>query len=220
MNINPTTTANIGASSASPAATGAISSDFDTFLKMLTVQMQNQDPLNPIESADYAVQLATFSGVEQQVRTNQLLDAMASQFSLMGMSQLAGWVGQEARSAAPVWFSGTPVTLAPNPVASADRAVLVVRDGSGNTVSREDIPVSSDPYQWFGGDATGNVLPDGRYSLALESWRDGEVLQEDPVESYGRIVEARGGAGGVRLVLEGGIEVPAAEITALREPPA
>ena len=44
-----------------------LSSDFETFLKMLTTQMQNQDPLNPVDSTDYATQLATFSSVEQQV---------------------------------------------------------------------------------------------------------------------------------------------------------
>lgn len=194
-------------------------SDFNTFLRMLTVQMQNQDPLNPIESTDYAVQLATFSGVEQQVRTNQLLDAMAAQFSLMGMSQLAGWVGQEARAAAPVWYSGEPVSLSPNPVASADRAVLVVKNAGGDVVSREDIPVSSEPYLWLGGDAAGDPLPEGKYTLSLESWRDDEMLQEDPVEYYGRVIEARGGAGGVRLVFEGGIEVAATAISALRVPP-
>ena len=218
MNITPAISSGAGTPVANQTSQSGISSDFNTFLKMLTVQMQNQDPLNPIESSDYAVQLATFSGVEQQVRTNQLLDAMATQFSLLGMSQLAGWVGQEARSAAPVWFSGTPVTVSPNPLASADRAVLVVRDAAGNTVSREDIPTASEPYKWFGGDAAGNILQDGRYGLTVESWRDGEVLQEGPVESYGLVVEARGGDGGVRLVLEGGIEVPASGITALRQP--
>jgi flagellar basal-body rod modification protein FlgD len=221
MNITP---ASIATSAAAGAASsfsdaGAIGSDFNTFLRMLTVQMQNQDPLNPIESTDYAVQLATFSGVEQQVRTNQLLDAMAVQFSLMGMSQLAGWVGQEARAAAPVWFEGSPVTLSPNPVETADRAVLVVKDSTGSVVSREEIPVTSEPYTWLGGDATGDLLPDGKYTLSLESWRDGEVIQEDPVEYYGRVIEARGGAGGVRLVFQGGIEVSATSITALRVPP-
>ncbi len=53
----------------------------------------------------------------------------------------------------------------------------------------------------------------------LESWRDDEVIQTDSVEYYGKVVEARGGAGGVRLVLEGGIEVMATDITALRVPP-
>ena len=68
---------------------GGITSDFTTFLKMLTTQMQNQDPLNPIDSTDYAAQLATFSGVEQQVRTNSLLADLGTQFGLMGMAQLA-----------------------------------------------------------------------------------------------------------------------------------
>ena len=54
-----------------------IGSDFDTFLKLLTTQMKNQDPLNPIDSTDYATQLATFSGVEQQTRTNQLLESLS-----------------------------------------------------------------------------------------------------------------------------------------------
>ena len=40
---------------------------------MLTTQIKNQDPLNPMEGTEFAVQLATFSGVEQQVQTNQLL---------------------------------------------------------------------------------------------------------------------------------------------------
>jgi len=215
--INPYSSSTTG--SASPAGSGMISSDFNTFLRMLTVQMQNQDPLNPMESSEYAMQLATFSGVEQAVRSNELLENLAAQFSLVGMSQLAGWVGQEARAAADVWYTGDPVALAPNPVANADRAVLVIKDAKGNTVSREEMPVSAGLYQWLGGDAEGNPLPQGHYSLTLESWRDGEVLQEDPVEHYGRVIEARGGAGGVRLVFEGGREILATEITALRSPP-
>ena len=87
-----------GTTSAAPTTTSnkaLISSDFDTFLKMLTAQMQNQDPLNPMDSTDYATQLATFSGVEQQARTNELLTNLGSQMAVLGMSQLAGWVGQE-----------------------------------------------------------------------------------------------------------------------------
>lgn len=219
MTVSVTTQYSAPSSSITAQSAAKLSSDFTTFLKMLTTQMQNQDPLNPMESSDFAMQLATFSGVEQQVRSNQLLETLAAQFSLVGMSQLAGWVGQEARAAADVWYRGQPVTLAPNPVANADRAVLVLSDAQGNVVSREDLPVSAAPYLWLGGDAAGDPLPEGRYSLALESWRDGEVLQTDPVEHYGKVVEARGGSSGVRLVFEGGIEVMATEITALRAPP-
>ena len=46
-------------SAASGPASSAITSDFETFIRMLTVQMENQDPLNPMESTEFATQLAT-----------------------------------------------------------------------------------------------------------------------------------------------------------------
>lgn len=210
-----TTTARSGATQPSP---GALSSDFETFLKMLTTQMQNQDPLNPIEASDYAVQLATFSNVEQSVKTNQLLEAMQQQFGILSMSQLAGWVGQEARAAAPVHVTGQPVTLSPNPAAAADRAVLVVRDASGQIVSRQDIPVSAEAYEWTPLDAAGAPLATGLYRLSVESYFEDTLLLTDEVEHYAPILEARGGASGTRLVLAGGVEVAATDITALRAP--
>ena len=77
MQIPPTSPA-VQPTATQPAASNnsVISSDFKTFLNMLTVQMKNQDPLDPIKSEDYAVQLATFSGVEQQVKTNDLISQM------------------------------------------------------------------------------------------------------------------------------------------------
>jgi flagellar basal-body rod modification protein FlgD len=213
MDVTSVTTPTTPAPVAQPAA---ISSDFTTFLKMLTTQMQNQDPLNPIDSADYAVQLATFSGVEQSVKTNQLLESLGQQFGLLGMAQMAGWVGQEARADAPVWMDGDAVTLAPNPAAAADRAVLVVKNAAGDVVGREDVPVSTDPYIWHGKGITGADLPDGKYTLSLESYKGDDLLATTPMEAYAKIMEARGTPSGTVLILEGGIEVPANKITALR----
>lgn len=206
------------AADATPANKAVISSDFQTFLKMLTVQMQNQDPLNPTDPSDYAVQLATFSQVEQQVLTNELLVAMQDQFSMMNLSQLAGWVGQEARVGGAVRYDGTPVTLAPRPSPGADRAVLVVRDAAGNTLAREEIPVGHTSYQWFGADAAGDRLPDGDYDLGLESWQGERLLAEGGVDHYARIIEVRNDAGGAIVSLAGGADVPASSITALRTP--
>lgn len=214
--VTPTTgSGNSGSTTAEK--TPKTSSDYQTFLRMLTTQLQNQDPLNPMDTAEYSSQLAAFSSVEQQTRTNDLLADLGAQFSLFGMSQLAGWVGQEARSDAPVWYSGASVTLMPNPAQRADRTVLVVRDAAGDVVSREDIPVSTAPYAWFGADATGNPLPEGAYALTLENYTGEQLLGESAVESYQRILEARNGPSGTTLVLEGGIDVPATRITALRQ---
>lgn len=219
MTISATTNVAAPNTSASVAASGTkISSDYMTFLRMLTVQMQNQDPMNPIESSDYAVQLATFSGVEQQVRTNELLADMAGRFQQFGMADMAGWIGKEARSNAPIHYDGTPVTLSPNPAVGATRAVIAVKDAQGNLVAREEIPVSAKPYQWLGAGADGMPLPHGVYTVTLESLNGEEVIDSRPVEYYALVNEARGGPEGTKLVLNGGIEVAATDITALREP--
>jgi len=216
MDVTPTSLHS--ATTPTRAATTGITSDYTTFLRMLTVQMQNQDPTNPIDSADYAVQLATFSGVEQQSRTNQLLEGLSSQFGVLGMAQLAGWVGQEARAAVPVYLDGGPVTLSINPAVAADRAVLVVRNQAGELVSREDVPVAAEPYQWLGADAAGDPLPTGIYSVALESYANDAVISTTPVESYARILEAQSGSTGTVFLLPGGVRVAAADVTALRQP--
>lgn len=221
MDLTPTQTAATSRTTAAApaAASSRITSDFDTFLKMLTVQMQNQDPLNPIDSADYAVQLATFSGVEQQTRTNQMLESMLGQFGVLGMAQLAGWVGNEARAPGPVVFEGGPVTLFAEPASLADRAVLAVRDAAGQLVSREDAWPVEGQITWDGRDMAGSLLPYGRYDVTLESFAGDQLLGSGAVQSYARILEVQGGAQGTRLVLAGGIEVAATAVTALRTPP-
>lgn len=198
---------------AAPAKNSLIGSDFQTFLLMLTTQMKNQDPLNPIESSDYAVQLATFSGVEQQVKTNQLLESLGSQMGLMGVSQLAGWVGMEAKAAVPVFYDGRPVTLAPTPATGADQAALVVRDAAGREVARDRIAATGASLEW-----DGQGLPSGHYSFELESFQNGTLLSTAPVDVYSEIVEAQSTASGTVLVLNGGITIETGDVKALRKP--
>lgn len=205
------------ATSATAANKGMINSDFNTFLTMLTTQIKNQDPTNPMESADFAVQLATFSGVEQQVKTNDALAALSSQFGVMGMSQLAAWVGQEARAPSPVYLGDSAVTITYASAAGADRASLVVRNDQGTVVARENVTLGKGPYHWTGLGGDGTALPNGKYSLSLESYKGAnQIGQATQVEAYSRIQEARSGANGTMLVLEGGIEVAATVVTALR----
>ncbi len=205
--------------SGSTGSTSAITSDFETFLKMLTVQMENQDPLNPIESSDFSVQLATFSGVEQQVQTNDLLSALAAQMTASGLADMAGWVGMEARAAAPAWFDGTtPLAMSPDPVAVADRAELVVRDQWGSEVQRLNVPITAETIEWDGIDSNRTPLPTGVYSFELVSYSQGDALQAEPVEVYQRVREIRSDGVGTTLILESGAEIPSASVTALRDP--
>lgn len=199
-------------------AQSALSSDFETFLLMLTTQMQNQDPLNPIESQDFAVQLATFSGVEQQVRTNQLLESLAGGIGTAGIAQLAGWIGMEARVNAPAAFENTPITIAPRADPGSDAAVLVVRDATGREVSREGVPLGVETIDWAGVGPTGAPLTPGLYTFELESVNQGQITSVQPVPHYAMVQEARQGVDGVDIVIAGGTSVPSAEVTALRMP--
>lgn len=203
---------------AAAPAQGVISTDFDTFLTMLTTQMKNQDPLNPMDSGDLAMQLATFSGVEQQVLTNDLLSSLGAQMGTTAMADLAGWVGMEARVLAPAQYEGQPVTVLPKPDTLADKAELVVFDKTGAEVQRITIAVSDDPYQWSGYGPTGVPLPDGQYSFAVDSYAEGSFLNRQPAEIYAPVSEIRIENGATMVVLEGGAEVSTSAVTALRQP--
>lgn len=216
--ISPLSTAPGAAKAPTPPASKAdqlISSDFNTFLKMLTTQLKNQDPLNPMDNSEYAVQLATFSGVEQQVKTNTLLESLGAQLGVAGLSTYAGWVGKDARADMPVWYSGKPVTLAAQPDPQADSADLVVTDAAGLVVARQPVSLDADTATWTGLDPSGVPLPTGRYTFALESFAQGVRIATTPAEAYARVVEVRGGATPT-LVFEGGVEVEAKTVTALR----
>jgi len=194
-----------------------ISSDFETFLKMLTVQLENQDPLNPTDSSEYAMQLATFSGVEQQVLTNDLLSSLMTQMNTTGMAQMADWVGKEARATAPAFFNGSPITIAPNPAAVADKVELVVTDETGIEVARSEIPISTDPIEWAGTLPDGTPMPTGIYQFNVVSSSNGEVILDEPADVYARVQEVRSENGESILMLEGGVAVFAADVSALRE---
>lgn len=202
---------------ATSKAESVISSDFETFLKMLTTQARYQDPLEPIDSSQYSAQLAQFSMVEQQVLSNDLLKALSAQLGSGGIGQVAGWIGMEARSTAPVQFNGSPVTIAPVPAASAEKAELVVYNAVGKEVQRSPISVSQEPIQWAGVSTDGAPFANGTYSFAVESYRGDESFATTPVESYSRIIEARIESGTTVLILAGGTRVPTTDITALRE---
>lgn len=212
-------TSNGGTSAKTPAtASSGLTSDFETFLKMLTAQARYQDPLEPIDSTEYAAQLAQFSMVEQQVQTNDTLSALFTQMNSSNMANLASWVGMEIRADTPVAFDGQPITVSPGVSTSADQAFLVVKNEDGREVQRSEIDLTGEPVQWAGVDGEGTPFANGVYAFSVESLRNGAVIPPGKTEVYGRISEAQVKDSGVVLVLEGGQTVAASEVTALRQP--
>ena len=193
--------------SAIPAAAPARQdgSDFETFLKMLTAQMRNQDPLNPVENTDFAVQLATFSTVEQAVRTNDLLERLLGQGG-GALGDPAGWLGLEAPVEGPAAFSGAPLALALPEGAEG----LVVRDAAGQVAARSAVPPSGGTLEWA------SDLPPGEYTFWTEHAAEGAAPEERPVPVFRRVVEVVAGPDGAEIVTADGLRWPASRVEALR----
>lgn len=213
---NPAT--NAAATAQENASVAGITTDFDMFLRLLTTQMQNQDPLNPADSTEYTAQLATFSAVEQQVETNDLLRELQTSFASMNMGQLSGWIGMEARAEMPVNFTGQATTVQLAPHTLADRVELVVRNRAGEVVASTPAVLGDEPFSWDGMGDGGTPLPHDTYRLSAQSWRGENVLEERAAFVFGEISEAQTLSGEVYVTMENGVTVPADTVQGLRRP--
>ncbi|MCE8512626.1 flagellar hook assembly protein FlgD [Ruegeria pomeroyi] len=215
--VNPVTAATQQKSSPSSAQDSRVlSSDFNTFIRMLTTQAKYQNPLEPLDSSEYAAQLAQFSMVEQQTKTNDTLAALVEKMGATNMAELSNWIGKDARAIAPVHFSGSPVTVSPAPLAAADKAYLVVRDAQGEIIDRYEIPVSAEPVTWSGLESDGSQRAHGLYSIAIQSYKSDELLLDEAASVYHPVTEAQIENGEVILILEGGQAILANMVTGVR----
>lgn len=214
---NASVTTRVDPSNTGQSERSVVNSDFETFIKMLTVQVENQDPLNPIDSTDFATQLATFSGVEQQVLTNELLTSLGAQLGAGDLSEVSSWIGMEARTTAPVIFDGSPVKMTLAAGTEAEEHELVVRDAAGSIVARNEISGERQTLLWAGTDSFGNPLPQGTYDVSVVSRSGREVLAQSPAQIHSRILEARLDGAQTRLVLAAGQEIPPEDVLGLRQ---
>jgi flagellar basal-body rod modification protein FlgD len=219
MEITPTTAATASAASARATeqaeSTGALAADFQTFLTLLTTQMRNQDPLKPMESTEFVAQLATFSGVEQQVRTNDRLDAMMEVLG-GGAAGLASWIGKEVRAPGKAAFAGEPVEVGMTPVVGADKAWLVVRNDFDQVVARLPVDPAAESAEWAGTDDMGAPVAHGRYGFAIESYEGETLLGTQAGTVFATVKEVRVADGQQILVLEDGSKIGLDQVTALR----
>src|SRR5271163_1212351 len=112
--VNSAATAATSASSASSTASSnplnKLSSDFNDFLQLLTTQLQNQDPLSPMDSTQFTAQLVAFTGVEQQIGTNSKLDTLIGIDQGSQLTDAANFIGDTVQApSSSIWLdsSGT-----------------------------------------------------------------------------------------------------------------
>jgi len=211
-----TTQTNAQPPSAAQSQTSSLTSDFETFLLMMTTQAQNQDPLEPMDSSEYASQLAQFSMVEQQVQTNDLLAELALSLGSVNLGELASWVGMDVRTTGAFHFDGEPEMLFVQAEPAADKAVMVIQDSDGKVIDRIKVPVGQAEFMWAGTRSDGSPLPTGTYTATLESYGGDELLSRQVASAYNQVIEAQVGDDAVLLTLESGEVVSAGMVTAVR----
>ena len=198
---------------------------FDEFLTLLTVQLRNQDPLNPMDSTQFVEQLATFTGVEQQIGTNDRLDQLIETEASVQLADLAGWIGREVQAfGVGFHFDGGELKIDMPGDSEASRASVVIRDQS----NREVATLSADPaggeVVWDGKTNDGSQASSGVYNVEFVYGYGvvGDPLAPEartvPAEAYGRVREARLEPEGGVLILESGQELSPSAITAVKTP--
>ena len=167
-------TTNTSSSSSSSSSTGVdnstIAGNFQTFLQLLTTQLQNQNPLDPLDTNQFTAQLVQFAQVEQQLKSNSQLTTLVSLQQTAQNTQALNFVGQTVAvtgDTAPLTNgSATWLMSVPKPV----NATINVVNSAGATVYTATGALSAgsnQPFNWDGKDNTGAQMPDGNYKIAV-----------------------------------------------------
>ena len=159
----PTQTTTSGSSSANSSA--ALADNFDTFLSILTAQIQNQDPLEPMDSSKFTEQLVQFSGVEQQIKVNTQLETLIKATNSNAGASLSGYLGQTAEiDSAGAQFTGDTVHWRYTLPSDAAKTTITVTDASGKVLYSKsgDLKSGTHDFEWDGQLNAGGTAPEGK----------------------------------------------------------
>ncbi|GAK32350.1 basal-body rod modification protein FlgD [alpha proteobacterium Q-1] len=208
-------------SSVGSATTNALSGDINTFLQLLTAQLRNQDPLNPVDNTEFVAQLAQFSQVEQQLESNSSLKSILDVMKGQSLSDQIAFMGQivEARTdRLPLGPDGAQIQYRLDNPADAVTITILGPGGEPLATLPGSVEAGANTVLWDGRGEDGIALPPGSYAIAIESLRNGLMSRVDPVIA-GVVSQVRvNEAGEADLILSNGLTVPADSITRAAAP--
>jgi flagellar basal-body rod modification protein FlgD len=218
MTVAPVTTnTSTTTSSSANSALTDLSGNFDTFLTLLTTQLQNQDPMNPMDSDQFTQELVSFSGVEQQINTNDNLKTLISLQQGNSSNNAINYLGKnititdgsgQLTDGAAHWSYALGSAAASTTIVVTDANGKVVYTGKGETGAGQH------DFDWDGKDNSGNQLDDGTYKVAVTSLAaDGSTLQT-AVASSGTVSEVNF-TGSEPYLMVGSMAVPLSSVSAV-----
>ncbi|MBI3303936.1 MAG: flagellar hook assembly protein FlgD [Deltaproteobacteria bacterium] len=193
----------------------------DEFLKLLTTQLQHQDPLNPMDNQEFTAQLATFNSLDQLININDKLDAMKAEQLALSRLQATFLIGKEvsARGNSVSLGEGGKATMPYTLAAEATRVVVNIKDGEGNlvrTVEVGDQKAGEQTVEWDGKDSTGKSREPGVYTFEVNAF-DASGKTVAATTSVRGVVTGVDMAGSEPLLLVGSLKVPMSAVTSVGE---
>lgn len=196
----------------------------DQFLQLLVAQMQNQDPINPMDGKEFASQLAQFNSVEQLIGVNDGLKQLSESQQLMRTemtnSMASSLTGKDVRalSSKVNLESGEGANVNYDLNNPASEVEIVIRDAAGNEVRRETIDgaaAGENNWNWDGRSNDGVAVPEGQYDVEINATNgDESVKARTFIEGTANKVRFTGE--GVRISIDG-VEVPIGDIETVSE---
>lgn len=216
MEVNTILSNTVGV--AASAGTG-LAADFDDFLTLLTAQLQAQDPLDPMDSSEFTQQLVQFTGVEQQIRSNQNLENIVALLAFNGMTAAVSFLGKDVtvNQDAANLQDGNAVWVY-ELLANAAETTLEIVAKNGDVVRTLNGPADAGlhGFVWDGIDDFGQQAPDGEYKLRVKATN---VLDQDvPTNVYLRNrVDNIEMVGGEALLSVNGFRVPLTSVISVAD---
>jgi flagellar basal-body rod modification protein FlgD len=172
----PTTTPTTSTAASSTATTGmqSLAGNFDTFLQLLTTQLQNQDPLDPLDTNQFTQQLVEFASVEQQVNMNTNLQTLISlqqtTEATSALQFLGSTVTASGNTATLSNATGSPATWSLNAAAPAT-ANITITNSSGQTAftGTTTLNAGTQTFSWSGQGNSSVIWPDGNYTMTISA---------------------------------------------------
>ena len=213
--------ASVSATSGAGRSQSQLAANFDTFLVLLTAQLKNQDPLEPMDSNEFTQQLVQFSQVEQQINSNKNLESLIALTQARSASDAVSYLGKTLTlTDGTAALMGGQATWAYALDNSAATATLIVKNASGNVVYAAPAETSAGmhAFEWNGVGSNGVPLPPGPYTLTVTAKDSGGGSITTRVASQGVISEVDL-TGSEPILMIGPLGVPISKATLLSQTP-
>lgn len=213
--------ATVDTSNAAAVMKQTIGMNKDDFLKLFITQLQNQDPLKPMDGTEFLAQLAQLTQVEQAYNVNSNLAGIINSLNASTALSAVSFIGKEitAYGSQISLTSGQEARIAFNAPRAAEQLTVTIKDAKGNTVktlTQGQTAAGQGSLSWDGHDDSGNALPSGIYTFAVNGVDAGGATFACDTLLTGR-VDGVSYSGASAVLTVSGREIPFSSIIGVKE---